>query len=137
MYDDYNNKENEVDKSYEESRLIEEQKSYEEDDRNYRDESNIKTDKKRKKTFRGSFLSYLIVILVASIIGGLMAPYIGANLYGSILPDPFINQYNAKEDTNEYASNTNQINISPRDDITTVTAVAKKEIGRASCRERV
>lgn len=129
MYDDYNNNENNVDKPYEEGGLIEEQKSYEVDDKTSKEESyNKPIKKKRKKSFRGSLLSYVIVVLIASIIGGLMVPYIGANLYGTVLPNPYMDQYGAEEDTNEYLSNTNPINISPRDDITRVTAVARKAI---------
>lgn len=80
----------------------------------------IVSEKKKKKSFKGSLFSYIAIALVASIIGGLISPYIGNQLYGNILPEPY---------SNKYISDAQQINITPKDDITTVSAVAKKAMG--------
>lgn len=80
----------------------------------------IVSENKKKKSFKGSFFSYIALALVASIIGGLISPYIGNQLYGNILPEPY---------SNKYISDAQQINITPKDDITTVSAVAKKAMG--------
>ncbi len=80
----------------------------------------IVSEKKKKKSFKGSLFSYIALALVASIIGGLISPYIGNQLYGNILPQPY---------SNKYISDAQQINITPKDDITTVSAVAKKAMG--------
>src|SRR5699024_7547712 len=80
----------------------------------------IVSEKKKKKSFKGSLFSYIAIALVASIIGGLISPYIGNQLYGNILPQPY---------SNNYISDAQQINITTKDDITTVSAVAKKAMG--------
>lgn len=69
----------------------------------------------KKKSFRGSIVSYIALSLVASIIGGLASTYIGPSLYGKVLPNPKTMQYEAQ-----------QVNINTTDDINTVSAVAKK-----------
>lgn len=71
---------------------------------------------------RGLF-SYFVVALVAAIIGGVLSAYIApAYLYGKILPMPdiFVRQE---------AGPVNEIKITPTEDISIVTAVAKKNIG--------
>ncbi len=77
-----------------------------------------KEKEKRKKTFRGSFLSYIALALVASIIGGFIASYIGPELIDRVAQNP---------KSKEYLSQT--VNINPNDDINTVSAVVKKAIG--------
>lgn len=72
---------------------------------------------------RGIF-SYIIVAIIAGIIGGIIATYIAPNyLYGKILPIPEI--YKTSSLGKE---NMGQIQITPKDDISTVTAVAKKSM---------
>ncbi|WP_120168965.1 serine protease HtrA [Thermohalobacter berrensis] len=67
---------------------------------------------------RGLF-SYFLVALIAALIGGLISAYIAPTyLYGNIIPVPEIYQGNG--------GNNQQINITTKDDITAVTAVAKK-----------
>lgn len=119
MYDNYDdNKNNKVDEEYEDTSSIEE------DERIIRDETiysqPIPNEEKKKKTFKGSWFSYIALALIASIIGGVISPYIGNQLYGNILPDPH---------ENKYISDGQQINIIPKDDITIVSAVAKKAMG--------
>ncbi|WP_084489644.1 serine protease HtrA [Clostridiisalibacter paucivorans] len=75
--------------------------------------------KPRKK--RGLF-SYFIVALIGALVGGILSVYIAPNyLYGNIIPLPQI-----------YKGNTviegQKINISPKDDLTIATAVAKKAV---------
>lgn len=79
----------------------------------YRSSEQVK--KPKKKSFKGSLISYIALALVASIIGGLASSYIGPSLYGNILPNPTNNQYVAQ-----------QVSINTSDDINTVSAVAKK-----------
>lgn len=69
----------------------------------------------KKKSFRGSLLSYIALALVASIIGGLSSSYIGPSLYGKVIPNPKTLQYDAQP-----------VNINTSDDINAVSAVAKK-----------
>lgn len=69
----------------------------------------------KKKSFRGSVISYIALALVASLIGGLASSYIGPSLYGKVLPNPSNTQYTAAP-----------VNINTTDDINTVSAVAKK-----------
>ncbi|MBU5257192.1 trypsin-like peptidase domain-containing protein [Tissierella praeacuta] len=69
----------------------------------------------KKKSFKGSFISYVALALIASIVGGLTSSYIGPNLYGKVLPNPKNSQYTASP-----------VNITTNDDINTVSAVAKK-----------
>jgi len=68
--------------------------------------------------------SYLIVAIIAAVIGGLITSYIAPNyLYGKILPLPDIYKNPSA------GGNINEIQISPTDDINTVSAVAKKGVG--------
>lgn len=69
--------------------------------------------KKPKKTFRGSMLSYIAVILIASLIGGLASYFIAPKLF-----------VQSTSPTGVYASPV--VNINSTDDINTVAAVAKK-----------
>lgn len=69
----------------------------------------------KKKSFRGSLLSYIALALVASLIGGLSSSYIGPSLYGKVIPNPKTLQYDAQP-----------VNINTSDDINAVSAVAKK-----------
>ncbi|NLK44093.1 MAG: PDZ domain-containing protein [Tissierellia bacterium] len=71
---------------------------------------------KKRKSFRGSLISYIALALVASLVGGIGSIYIGPILYGNLLPNP---------NNSQYVSST-PINIVPNDDINTVSAVAKK-----------
>ena len=72
---------------------------------------------------RGIF-SYLIVAIIAGIIGGIVSVYIAPNyLYGKILPVPDLYSRLSSE-----GYTVNKINITPKDDITTVSAVARKSI---------
>ncbi|SHE41092.1 serine protease, S1-C subfamily, contains C-terminal PDZ domain [Tissierella praeacuta DSM 18095] len=69
----------------------------------------------KKRSFKGSFISYIALALIASIVGGLTSSYIAPNLYGKVLPNPKNSQYTASP-----------VNITTNDDINTVSAVAKK-----------
>lgn len=72
---------------------------------------------KKKKGFKGSFISYIAIALVASIIGGLVATYMGPSLFASLgLPDT----------SKVYA--VEQINIETSDDVDTVSAVVRKAL---------
>lgn len=71
--------------------------------------------RKEKRKFRGSFVSYVIVIIIASMIGGLSSFYLGAKL----LPQEVASKGNSLSDT---------VNINTNDDINTVSAVVKKSI---------
>ncbi len=69
---------------------------------------------------RRGMLSYVIVAIIAGLIGGVISTYIAPKyLYGKLIPTPeiFISQ-SPGEST--------QINISPQEDITYTQAVAKK-----------
>lgn len=72
---------------------------------------------KKKKEFRGSSKSYVILALISAILGGIISNYIGPLLYGKILPYPSDREYNGAK---------NEISINTSDDIDAVTAVAKK-----------
>lgn len=115
MYDDkdYLDEENQMD--LEDSEKVEE--DFTED---VQDEKDLIKDKepKRKKSFRGSLISYLALAIVASLLGGIASAYIGPSLYGKILPNP---------KSNEYVSQ--PVNIATSDDINTVSAVVKKAMG--------
>lgn len=68
---------------------------------------------KKKKGFRGSALSYIAIALVCSLLGGFAATYLYPTIFGNgVARTP---QYNAQA-----------ITINTNDDISTVTAVAKK-----------
>lgn len=66
--------------------------------------------KKRKKGFKGSIFSYIIIALIASLIGGYMGGVLSARNY----TEP------------SAVSENNPVNITTSDDITTVSAVAQK-----------
>lgn len=69
-----------------------------------------------------SRMSYLLVGIIGAIIGGIITSYIAPNyLYGKLIPMPEIY-------LGENSGNTEQINITPTEDYTAVTAVAKKSI---------
>lgn len=74
---------------------------------------------RKKKSFRGSTFSYIALALVFSLLGGIGSSYIAPMLYGNLLPYP------GGSETKEYNA-AQAINIMPNDDISTVTAVAKK-----------
>lgn len=75
--------------------------------------------KKAPKKRRGLF-SYIVVALIAALIGGTLSSYIAPNyLYGRYIPTPKIFKG---------SNNVQKINIDPKDDITTVEAVAKKSM---------
>ncbi|MBC7088143.1 MAG: trypsin-like peptidase domain-containing protein [Tissierellales bacterium] len=66
-------------------------------------------------------ISYFLVALVGAIIGGIITAYVAPNyLYGKILPLPEIYQYSTEPPI------INTIDITPTDEINTITAVAKK-----------
>lgn len=119
MDGNYNN--NRPDEEYKETSSIEEEEHGKSNEKIYIGEDYREpVGKKKKRSFKGSLFSYIIVVLIASLIGGLVSPYIGARLYGDILPDP---------NSNKYLSEAQTINISPSDYVpSTVTAVAKKAI---------
>ncbi len=73
--------------------------------------------KKKKKGFKGSFISYLLVIIIASTIGGMVSPYVAERLYDRVLPHP----------TYQY-QNESPITINALDDMNTVSAVVKKSM---------
>ncbi len=71
---------------------------------------------------KGSFLSYFIVALVAALIGGVLSPYVGNKfIYGKILPEP-----NIQAEKNEGSSS--NVTITPKDEMSVGTAVAKKSM---------
>lgn len=72
---------------------------------------------------RGSFFSYFIVALIAALIGGIISSYIAPTyLYGKLIPMPDIYK-------TQVANKGEQINIITKDDVNSVTAVAKKSMG--------
>ena len=84
---------------------------------NYNYQSYSKPPKKR----RGP--SYILVALIAGIVGGLITSYVAPNyLYGKYLPMPAIY-------LNETSEPRQQIQISTTENITTVSAVARKAMG--------
>ena len=67
-----------------------------------------------------NIFSYFIVALIAAIIGGIVSAYIAPTyLYGKLIPIP--NVYNG-----EISKTGEKINITPKEDISAVEAVAKK-----------
>ncbi|MBW4828316.1 MAG: trypsin-like peptidase domain-containing protein [Clostridiaceae bacterium] len=71
---------------------------------------------------RGNFFSYFLVALIAAIIGGVISSYIAPTyLYGKVLPTPNIYK-------NGVQNSKQEININPKDNISAVTAVAKKSV---------
>ena len=94
-------------------------------------EGNIITDipnaddveKENKKQRKGRFISYFIVALVASLIGGLVSPYIAFNyIYGEKLAA-------IDESKIEKSYDTQKINIINGDTSSIISAVAKKVMG--------
>lgn len=80
-------------------------------------EKNIKKPKK-KGGFRGSLFSYILLALVASIIGGFSSIYLSPIILGDL-----------DRDRPGYSGNTaNPITINTSDDISTVSAVVKKSM---------
>lgn len=75
------------------------------------------TQAKKKKTFRGSLISYIALALVTSLLGGLASAYIGPTLYGKSLPYPNNREYVAQA-----------ISINTNDDVNTVSAVVAKSM---------
>ena len=73
---------------------------------------------KKKKTFRGSFFSYIILAIVASMIGGFTASYLSPVLFGNL-----DNKSPIYDDNNSGA-----LTINTSDDINAVTAVVKKSM---------
>lgn len=69
--------------------------------------------KKKKKSFRGSALSYISLALVCSILGGFASFFIAPRLFGGDL-----------QASNQYSDQA--ITINTKDDMSTITAVAKK-----------
>ena len=71
---------------------------------------------------RGNFFSYFLVALIAAIIGGVIASYIAPTyLYGKVLPTPDIYK-------NGVQNSKQEININTKNNISAVTAVAKKSV---------
>lgn len=67
--------------------------------------------------------SYILVALIAGIMGGIIAAYIAPNyLYGKILPLPEIYKFPLEN------KEIQQIQITPKDEINTVSAVARKNM---------
>lgn len=80
------------------------------------------TDNRKPPKKRGGFFSYFLVALVAAIIGGVIFSYIAPNyLYGKVIPMPELYKHGGKNTKQE-------ISINPRDDISAVSAVAKKSV---------
>lgn len=74
---------------------------------------------------RRGLASYIFVALIAGLIGGIIAVYIAPNyLYGKVIPVPELYKYQSPG-----PKEVNEIRITPKDDITTVSAVAKKAVG--------
>ncbi|MDR7871142.1 MAG: trypsin-like peptidase domain-containing protein [Tissierellaceae bacterium] len=83
---------------------------------NYQYTSNENT-RNKKKGFKGSFVSYVAIALVASIIGGLVATYVGPSLFASLGLTTASREYQAEP-----------INIVTSDDLDAVSAVVKKSM---------
>ena len=83
--------------------------------RDYEYSSNERT--KKKRGFKGSFISYIAIALVASIFGGLVATYVGPSLFASLGLPAVARVYQAEP-----------INIVTSDDVGTVSAVVKKAL---------
>lgn len=117
---DFEMKDSEINKSLEISEEITEEdiegrENYKIPEDTYLYKSSEEKKEPKKKSFRGSLVSYIALALVASIIGGLSTTYIAPSLYGKILPNPNNTHYAAAP-----------VNITTNDDINTVSAVAKK-----------
>ncbi len=71
------------------------------------------------------YLSYIVVALIAALIGGVLSPFIANNfLYGKILPNP--NETKVEQTGTNLSSEKSNISINPNDDVNTVSAVAEK-----------
>lgn len=68
-----------------------------------------------KKRFKGSFISYIAIALLASILGGLVSTYVGPSLFANLGITTASRSYQA-----------DSINIVTSDDLNTVSAVVKK-----------
>ncbi|MTI70322.1 MAG: trypsin-like serine protease [Firmicutes bacterium] len=80
----------------------------------------VEAKNKKPKRKKGLF-SYFIVALIAALLGGIMSVYIAPNfIYGKLIPVPSIYQNNADNHPN--------IEINTKDDLSTITAVAKKNM---------
>ncbi len=119
---DFETEDNKFNENMDREEIIEEVESPEENEKTYKIPEDIylyrsseEKEKPKKKSFRGSAISYIALALVASLIGGLSSTYIGPNLYGKVLPKPNNTIYAAAP-----------INITTNDNINTVSAVAKK-----------
>lgn len=89
-------------------------------DYNYNNYQNYSRPPKKR-----GFFSYVFLALISAIIGGVVSSYIAPNyLYGKILPMPDIYQ-----DLNRQPQSINQIQITPSDEMSSVTAVASKAMG--------
>ncbi|MFY9214595.1 MAG: trypsin-like peptidase domain-containing protein [Tissierellaceae bacterium] len=73
------------------------------------------SDDRRKRGFRGSLISYVAIALVASILGGLVATFVGPSLLDNLGITTASKEYQ-----------TQPINIQTTDDLNTVSAVVKK-----------
>lgn len=76
--------------------------------------------------------SYIVVALVAALIGGVLSPYISNNfLYGKILPNPNGNEENVieREVENKEKKSGEKLTINTSGDINAVSAVAEKVMG--------
>lgn len=83
------------------------------------DENKGKNYRPRK---RRSNLSYFLVGLVGAILGGFVTAYVAPNyLYGKVMKTPDVFMVNNSDD-----GNSQSVEISPREDVSNVTAVAEK-----------
>ena len=69
----------------------------------------------KKRGFKGGFISYIAIALVSSILGGLVATYVGPSLFANLGLTTVSKEYQGEA-----------INIVTSDDINTVSAVVKK-----------
>jgi len=121
MYDNENNINKQDNDNVQDKNNLQEDYIYEEN-HNKREDiyvsiPRMERNKKKKRLFRGSFISYVLVILISSFIGGLSSYYVGPKLFSESIP---------VQDENLLAT---IMNIQPTDDINTVSAVVKKSIG--------
>lgn len=108
---------NNSDNNYTESNNVD---KYEKESKNNNNESYYITNQRNDRRKRG-FASYVLVAVIASLIGGIITSYIAPKyLYGNIIPVPEIYK--------EQKSEGSIIKIEPKDDLTTVSAVAEKSM---------
>ncbi len=67
---------------------------------------------------KGGFFSYFLVALIAAIIGGLIGSYLGPSILSK-----------SKSPESQIPKDPKQVNITPKDDVSNVTAVAQKAMG--------